>query len=290
MFSGFLNLNKPSGESSNKALFAVKKLLRDNKIDTKIGHLGTLDPLACGVLPVALGRATRLFDFMLDKKKVYRARFTFGKTSDSLDLGTPLVPFDGELVTKERIEAVLPSFLGKIIQIPPNYSAKNVNGVRAYDLARKGKEFTLKGKEVEVFSFRMIDQIELDCYEFLIECGSGTYIRSLARDLGAAVGSAAVMSYLCREQSGIFSLKNSCTKEDLFSSPNTLDQYVMPIETVLTELPKRTLTDKELCLLNGVAIQSDVAGLQRIYFQDDTLVGIGETDEKGLLKIKTRLL
>lgn len=290
MFSGFLNLNKPSGESSNKALFAVKKILRENKIDTKVGHMGTLDPLACGVLPVALGRATRLFGFMLDKKKTYRARFTFGVTSDSFDLGTPLIPFEGETVTKEKIESVLPSFLGKIVQIPPNYSAKNVDGVRAYDLARKGKEFTLKGKEVEIFSFLLIDQTESDTYEFLIECGSGTYIRSLARDLGAAVGSAAVMSYLCREQSGMFRLENSRTKEDLFSEPNALEKYLIPVQEALTDLPKRILTDNELRLLNGVAIESDIKGMQRIYLNEDTLVGIGETDENGMLKIKTRLL
>ena len=290
MFSGFLNLNKPSGESSNKALFAVKKVLRENRIDTKVGHLGTLDPLACGVLPVALGRATRLFDFMLDKKKIYRARFVFGKTSDSLDLGTPLVPFDGEAVTKDKIESVLPSFLGKIIQIPPNYSAKNVGGVRAYDLARKGKDFTLQGKEVEIYSFSLLSQVDDDCYEFLIECGSGTYIRSLARDLGNAVGSAAVMSYLCREQSGMFRLENSCSEKDLLSAPDSFEKYVIPIEAAIKELPKKVLNEKELCLLNGVAIESDVIGAQRIYLNDGTLVGIGEADENGALKIKTRLL
>ena len=230
------------------------------------------------------------FRFYARQKKVYRARFTFGVTSDSLDLGTPLIPFEGETVTKEKIESVLPSFLGKIVQIPPNYSAKNVDGVRAYDLARKGKEFTLKGKEVEIYSFRLIDQVEKDCYEFLIECGSGTYIRSLARDLGAAVGSAAVMSFLCREQSGMFSLENSRTKEDLFSESNALEKYVIPVEEALKDLPKRVLLDNELRLLNGVAIESDVVGMQRIYLQDNTLVGIGETDENGMLKIKTRLL
>ncbi len=290
MISGFLNLNKPSGESSNKALFAVKKVLRQQKLDVKVGHLGTLDPLACGVLPVAIGRATRLFDFMLDKTKVYRARFTFGVTSDSLDPATPLIPVEGEKVTENAIQAALPDFIGKLQQVPPNYSAKNVGGVRAYRLARKGKDFTLPAKEVEVYSFDLVRKTDENTYEFLIECSSGTYIRSLARDLGAAVGSAAIMSYLCREKSGIFTLKNSHMEEEILAEPEKFVSFLIPTEEALLSLPKRVLVGDEEKVLNGIGIPTEFAGKQRVYLSDGTLVGIGECDDEGLLKIKTRLL
>ncbi|MBO4539116.1 MAG: tRNA pseudouridine(55) synthase TruB, partial [Clostridia bacterium] len=185
---------------------------------------------------------------------------------------------------------VLPQFIGKQQQVPPNYSAKNVNGVRAYRLARKGEEFMLPAKEVEVFSFDLVAQTDENTFEFTIECSSGTYIRSLARDLGKAVGSSAIMSYLCREKSGIFTLENSRTEEEILAEQENFISYLIPMEEALSALPKRVLNSDEQIILNGIGIPTDVRGKQRVYLSDGTLVGIGECDEEGLLKIKTRLL
>ncbi len=290
MFSGFINLNKPINESSNKALFSVKKVLRMRGIETKVGHLGTLDPLACGVLPVALGRATRLFDFCLNKTKKYTAAFTFGITSESLDLGTETIRVDGEKVTKETLLSVLPDFVGKMQQIPPVYSAKSIGGVRAYKLARQGKSVTLPAKEIVIYAINLIDQSDENTFVFSIECSSGTYIRSIARDLGDAVGSAAVMTYLRRDKSGEFDLENSVESEQLSAFPDKLEEYVIPMEHVLKSLPSKVLTNEETVLMNGVRVPVETEGLRKVYLPDGTLVGIGDSDSDGLLFLKTRLI
>lgn len=290
MYNGFINLNKASGVSSNRSLGVIKRVLHAKENGCKVGHLGTLDPLACGVLPVAVGKATRLFDFCLNKTKTYRARFTFGVMSDSFDLATPLISFDGAEVTSLSIQSVLPQFIGKIDQIPPMYSAKNIGGVRAYKLARKGDFVDLKAKSVEIYSFDLLSQIDKNTFEFSIECSSGTYIRSLARDLGEAVGSKAVMSYLCRERSGEFALENSFTEEQLTEYASTPEKFILPCETVLKNLPKVVFNDTETMVLNGVKIECDVKELSRIYLPDGTLVGIGCADEEGFWEIRTRLL
>ncbi len=288
MYNGFINLNKPSGDSSNKALFSIKRILRNLDKDTKVGHLGTLDPLACGVLPVSLGRATRLFEYCLKKSKRYRAEFTFGVTSDSLDLGTELIPVSGENVTLDTINSVLPDFIGSFAQVPPMYSAKSIGGVRAYKMARKGQSIDLPAKRIEVFDIQCVAQTGENSYQFVIECGSGTYIRSLARDIGSAVGSSAVMSYLCRERSGIFELNKAISPDTL--TDQTLISSLIPMECVLSDLPKYYLKDKEMVILNGIHICIDNPQTTAIYLDDGTLVGIGEQDENGMTYIKTRLL
>ena len=283
-------MNKEIGVSSNRSLGVVKKVLNTKETGCKVGHLGTLDPLACGVLPIAVGKATRLFDYCLNKTKTYRAHFTFGVTSDSYDLATPLVKYNGNRVDKKAIEAVLPSFIGKIEQIPPMFSAKNICGVRAYKLARKGEFFQLNSKTVEINSFSLLSQIDENTFEFSIECSSGTYIRSLARDLGEALGSKAIMSYLCRTQSGEFRLENSLTEEEILALSDTPEKIILPCETVLNKLPKYVFSGDKLRVLNGIKIPCEVEEIMRVYLPDGTLVGIGGKDENGFWEIKTRLL
>lgn len=290
MFNGFINLNKQSGMSSNRALSVIKKVLNAKEKEIKVGHLGTLDPLACGVLPVAIGKSTRLFDYCLNKTKRYRARFTFGYTSESYDLATELIKVDGEEVTLDKIKTVLPQFLGKIDQIPPLYSAKSIGGVRAYKLARKGADIELPSKQIEIYSIEVLSQTDTSTYEFIIECSSGTYIRSIARDLGERLGTQAVMSYLCRERSGEFTLENSFMEEDILRSSDQIEKLILSPEIVLSSLPKYVLKDDEIRVLDGIKIPCEITCPTRIYLPDQTLVGIGRANETCFLHIDTRLL
>ena len=180
---GFFNVNKPSGITSSTVVNKLKWLT-----GVPCGHMGTLDPLASGVLPVGVGNATRLFDYFLEKEKEYIAEFTFGVDSDTLDSTGNLI-CGGHVPNEREIEIVLPTFFGDIMQVPPKYSAKNVNGQRGYDLARAGVEFTLPPKQVRIDGIELLGKSKdkENTFLFKIRCGGGTYIRSLARDIANAL-------------------------------------------------------------------------------------------------------
>ncbi|MDE7215127.1 MAG: tRNA pseudouridine(55) synthase TruB [Clostridia bacterium] len=189
--TGFICVDKAEGISSAAEVNKIKRLT-----NTHCGHMGTLDPMASGVLPVAIGNAARLFDYFLDKRKTYVATFRFGVDSDTLDTTGQMRLNAGYVPAKSQICEVLNEFVGELNQIPPRYSAKNISGKRGYELAREGVDFELPPKKVTVYSFELLQQTDEDCYSFQIECGGGTYIRSLARDLGKRLNTCAVMSAL----------------------------------------------------------------------------------------------
>ena len=203
---GVLNLNKPPGVTSRQAVNRVQRLLPRK---TKIGHAGTLDPLAQGVLVVAVGSATRLIETIQQTPKTYRAEFLLGRHSDTEDIEGQVVEIDEPVVpTAEAIRRALPKFEGTLQQRPPAYSALKVGGRRAYDLARRGEHVELASREI------VVHRIALDRYDYpalglTIECGSGTYIRSLGRDIAEAVGTAAVMSALERTAIGPFAVEQA---------------------------------------------------------------------------------
>ena len=236
--NGFINLNKPVGISSAQAVGRVKRILNLPK-NVKIGHMGTLDPQASGVLIIALGNATRAFDLLLTKHKTYLAEFTFGYETDTLDSEGEVVNKNDKLPTISEINDILPTFLGKIDQLPPQYSAKSINGIRAYDLARQGKTVDLKPCKVEIFKFELKEQKTSQTFVFEIECGGGTYIRSLCRDLAYNLGTVATMTALCRTKSGFFELDNAVCLENLGEND------IISIEQVFAALPKLDLTQKE---------------------------------------------
>ena len=219
--NGFLNLYKPKGVSSAHLLNKVKKI-----INCKCGHMGTLDPLACGVLPVGIGQATRLFDrITADKRKKYIAEFTFGFETDTLDLeGTPVFTSE-KIPSKDEIIYLLPDFLGEIAQVPPAFSAKCIDGKKSYKLARKGIAAELPPKNVMIYEYKLLGG-ENGVYRFEIECGGGTYIRALARDLGRAAGSRATMTALERTECGIFTKENSVTIDQLEQAENFADLLI----------------------------------------------------------------
>ncbi|MFB8796496.1 MAG: tRNA pseudouridine(55) synthase TruB [Microcoleus sp.] len=210
---GFLNLNKPAGMTSHDCVGRVRRLLKLKRV----GHGGTLDPAVTGVLPIALGKATRLLQF-LQQGKAYRGTIRFGLTTATDDL-------EGEIINAqpvpdlswEKVQAALPNFLGKIEQFPPNYSAVQVGGKRLYDLARKGETVDVAARNVEVFRLEVLDWRSGDFPELdlAIACGAGTYIRAIARDLGAMLNVGGTLATLNRTESSGFSIEESLSFEEL---------------------------------------------------------------------------
>lgn len=281
---GFFSIDKPSGIVSSTVVNKIKWLS-----GVPCGHMGTLDPLASGVLPVGVGNATRLFDYFLEKEKEYIAEFTFGVDSDTLDSTGNLVR-EGYVPNEQNIEEVLPTFFGDIMQVPPKYSAKNVNGRRGYDLARAGIEFELAPKKVHIYGMELLGKISEDTFQIKINCGGGTYIRSLARDIAAALGTKAVMSALRRTKSGIFTLENSLPFSFFEADPSVeeLEKYIIPTQEVLP-FERLALTEKqEKKLLQGQQVCVENAnGVYKIY-QEDSFYGLAEVTD-GKAKAKTKL-
>lgn len=208
--NGWIILDKPSGISSANAVTKVKRLLKPSKI----GHAGTLDPLASGVLPLALGEATKTIQYMMDTEKAYSFTVNWGEESATDDVEGKIIDTSTKRPTKEEIVSILPDFIGKIQQIPPIYSAIKVDGNRAYDLARSGEVVELKPREIEVYSLEIADY-HPDKTSFICYCGKGTYIRSLARDMGRKLGCLGHISRLRRLKVGKFEEKDAISLEVL---------------------------------------------------------------------------
>ena len=281
---GFFNVDKPSGIVSSTVVNKCKWLT-----GTPCGHMGTLDPLASGVLPIGVGNATRLFDYFLEKEKEYVAEFTFGVTSDTLDCTGELVQ-GGRVPGEEEIKAVLPTFFGDIMQVPPKYSAKNVNGKRGYDLARAGVEFELPAKKVHIYDITLLRQVSENAFSLKIRCGGGTYIRSLARDIAEALGTKGIMSALRRTQSGIFTLENAIPFSFFENDPaiEELQTRMIATEKVLP-FDRLMISEKNAeKLFHGQIVSCEQAdGLYKLY-QDELFYGIAEVKD-GKAKAKTKL-
>ena len=280
--SGFINVNKPEGLSSAAVVSKIKRLT-----GLACGHMGTLDPMASGVLPVAVGNATRLFDYLLNKEKVYRAVFLFGADSATLDATAKEISEGYYVPSQEEISSVLRSFVGEIDQMPPQFSAKSVNGVRAYKLARQGKEVFLNTKKVKIYSIDLLGQEGKDSYTLRIACGGGTYIRSLARDIAKACGTKAIMTSLVREKSGCFCLKDSVKLSEL-NTENWQD-YLVSADEVF-DFPIIVVgQDESRKLRNGLSVSYDESdGEFKLYFEDG-FYGIGEV-ASGKLRAKVKLV
>jgi tRNA pseudouridine55 synthase len=283
---GFFNVDKPSGIVSSTVVNKLKWLT-----GVPCGHMGTLDPLASGVLPVGVGNAARLFDYFLEKEKEYIAEFTFGVNSDTLDSTGTLV-YGGHVPSEEEIAAVLPTFFGDIMQVPPKYSAKNVNGKRGYELAREGVEFELAPKKVHIFGMEMLGKSEdkENTYRIKINCGGGTYIRSLARDIAAELGTNAVMSSLLRTKSGFFTLDKAIPFSLLEEDPSIeeLEKWLIPTEEVLPYEDLSLDEKQSVKLFQGQQVRVEQAdGLYKLY-NGENFYGIAEV-VNGLAKAKTKL-
>ena len=234
-FDGALVIDKPQGKTSHDVVDAVRHMAGFRQV----GHLGTLDPLATGVLVVLLGRATRLVQFYSGRRKRYTAGFRFGFATDSYDSDGeakgPDIPPTLDAATLERFAA---ERIGRFAQTPPVFSAKKVNGRPAYELARKKKEVELKPVEVELFEFRLTE-IAGSVARFVIECSSGTYVRSLAQEMGEKVGSGAHLSEICRTAVGEFSLQQAWKLDDLAETARAgqFKECLIPLENLLPNSP-----------------------------------------------------
>lgn len=280
--TGFITINKAEGVSSAKEVNIIKKLT-----GTPCGHLGTLDPMASGVLPVAIGNAARLFDYFLSKKKRYVATFVFGCDSDTLDITGTVIETGGKIPSVGEIEGVIPYLTGEVLQIPPKYSAKSICGKRGYQLAREGIDFTLPPKKVNIYSIKVLNKITDNSYSFEIECGGGTYIRSIARDLGARLGTAAIMSALVRTKSGVFDI-SSAVPTDMLNKEN-VSRYITETDSVLpfeSFYPSATEAKR---LFNGLSAECGLSdGTYKIYYTDGSFYGLAESKD-NFLKVRTKL-
>lgn len=255
--SGWIVLDKPLGLGSTQAVSAVKRALREaGEPKTKVGHGGTLDPLASGVLPIALGEATKLAGRMLDATKAYDFTIAFGTQTDTLDLEGTVVAESPNRPTLPEVEAVLAGFTGEIEQVPPAYSALKVDGQRAYDLARAGEEVALKSRQVTIQSLVIVSSGErredtLNEITLSATVSKGTYIRSLARNMALALGTVGHVTMLRRTRAGPFTLAQAISLDFLAecAKGRDLDGAVLPLMNGLDDIPAFPVTPEEARLL-----------------------------------------
>lgn len=285
---GVINILKPPGMTSNDVVSAVRRYTGIKKV----GHTGTLDPGAAGVLPVCLGKATKIVDYIMEGSKTYIAEITLGKATDTYDKygeETEACP-DISHIDNEAVCRVIESFRGVITQRPPAYSAVKINGKRAYELAREGKEVETKERTVEIKDIKILS-IELPRIMIEVTCSKGTYIRSLCSDIGKSLGSAAYMSFLLRTATGSFSIKDSCTLDDLTENPErfiTAIDKVLKYRSIILEnfYRKPILNGNSLRLENHIYSKDE---LVKIYLEDGMFIGIGRIDGK-MLRVQNLLV
>ena len=246
MLNGFINIDKPLELSSNKVVSEVKRLLFPIFGKVKIGHTGTLDPMASGVLPVAIGEATKTVQFQMENIKTYIFTIKFGIQTSTDDMQGDIIKTSNVIPTISEIEKVIPQFIGKIEQVPPIFSALKINGVRAYELARKNIKVEMKKRENFIHSLEIIKQESSDEVKFKVSANKGFYVRALARDLAISLGSVGCVSYLRRIANGPFDIDNSITldklKKILQNLPQSLDvrnfdgDFLLPVSFGLNDI------------------------------------------------------
>ena len=246
--NGWINLDKPLGMTSTQALGKVRWLLNAQKA----GHAGTLDPLATGVLPIALGEATKTIPFAQDAIKTYSFTVKWGEATDTDDMEGDVIATSDVRPSENDIIALIPEFIGDITQVPPKFSAIKIDGQRAYDLARDGQDVEMKSRTVYIEELKLIEASENEA-RFEVTCGKGTYVRSLARDMGEKLGCLGHISVLRRERVGCFSAKDTISLDFLEKMTDSLTRLeaVYPLQTVLDDIPALALQEKEAAALRN---------------------------------------
>lgn len=277
--NGFVVLDKGDGMTSFRAAATLRRIFSEKKT----GHTGTLDPMATGVLPVALGKATRFIDFLPDSDKGYTARFRFGIVTDTLDITGTVLEEKECHVTREDILGVLDRFRGKIMQTPPMYSAISKDGVRLYELARKGIEIEREQRQIEIKSLTLTDYENDGEFEIDVVCSKGTYIRSLIADMGEALGAGACMTALCRTMANGFTLSDAKTAEEV---EEMKEAAVLGIDHPFSCFPAVTISEKQAVRFrNGGELAAQrlhteiFPSMYRVYAPDGLFLGLGEIKE-----------
>jgi len=284
---GWIILDKEPGIFSRTAGGRIARMIGTRRF----GHIGTLDPMASGVLPIAFGAATKMIPFVEDAagpEKEYMFSMRFGFATDTLDITGTEIARDGKVPETDDVLRVLPRFIGEIKQTPPAYSAVHVSGRRAYDLARRGIVPEMQPRPVHIYSLEFLG-IRDASWQFLVRCGRGTYVRALARDIAAAAGAIATVDMIHRTRTSGFEIKNAVKLdflENLFNNGGDIGRYLMPVDCGLGDIPVCDLNDKDATLyINGGFINTGGNdGIRRVY-GDKKFIGIGHVAD-GVLRPK----
>lgn len=285
--NGIINVYKPLGISSFDVVRKVKKVCNTKKV----GHTGTLDPLACGVLPICIGSATKAVDYIMNDYKVYVAELKLGIITDTYDREGKILEENEVDLSQDEVKEAILSFVGKIDQVPPMYSALKVNGQKLYKLARAGIEIERVARPIEIFDIEILE-LKLPVAKIRIKCSKGTYIRSLCYDIGQKLKCGAMMWSLEREATGTFVKENSIHLDKL--TEENVEQYLITSEKVFEEYPFISISERvKKLLLNGVSMkdpeifsktQFDI--IYRVYYEDEFL-GIASKTSKGFKLLKS---
>ncbi len=292
---GWLIIDKPVGLGSTQVVSAVKRALRTaGAAKVKVGHGGTLDPLASGVLPIALGEATKLAGRMLDSDKVYAFTLSFGTETTTLDAEGEVIATSDVRPTATEIDAVLPRFTGPIAQVPPAYSALKVDGQRAYDLARAGAEVVLASRNVTIHSLTRegddAADTSLDQVTLVAHVSKGTYIRSLARDIAQSLGTVGHVTWLHRVKAGPFALQQAITLDNLDAAAkaSALEPLLLPLRAGLDDIPAFPLTPDQAGALRQGRVLDGIAADDGLVFActGDTPVALAEVEANQLRVVR----
>lgn len=285
--NGIIIVNKPKGCTSHDIVYKIKRMFNE-----KVGHTGTLDPMAEGVLPILIGRGTQLSKYLINHNKKYIVKLQLGIKTDTADSEGKIIEeriVNMELLNRENILNILKTFIGKQEQIPPIYSAIKVNGKKLYEYARKGQEVVLKSRQIEIFGIKLIDYSkENKQIQFEVFCSKGTYIRSLCEDIATKFETVGFMKELKRTQVGDFKIEDSVIVNDLvdnLQNDSFIKQKIISVEDLFIKNQKIKLDKRKLQLFfNGVRLtQNYCDGVYRIYDQRDNFIGTGVV-ENNLLK------
>lgn len=292
---GFLVLNKPLGKTSSDCVVFVRKRLPRG---TAIGHGGTLDPMASGVLPVCVGAATRLFDYIIDKQKTYVAELQLGVVTDTQDATGAVVEERPVTVTEADVRAALPRFIGDIWQTPPMYSAIKRGGKRLYELARRGESVEVAPRACRVDDVRLTASLGDGRYRLEVDCGKGVYIRTLCHDIGAYLGCGGHMASLERTRAGVFTLENALTLEEVDAlGAEGLEARLLPMDAAIAHLSAvRVEARHRAAVRNGMPLRPEwldapapQAEALRVYVGGE-FAGIGAPREDGSVRFRAMLL
>lgn len=284
---GIINVYKTKGITSFDAVKVIKKISNTKRV----GHTGTLDPLAEGVLPICLGKATKIVDYIMNDFKVYSTVLKLGSISDTYDREGRIIKQSDVNVTEEQIREAVLSFTGEINQVPPMYSALKVNGRRLYELARQGIEVKRDSRHIRIYQINITD-IDIPYVSFTVKCSKGTYIRSLCYDIGSRLECGALMWELKRIASGNFTADNAVRLDQL--SERNIERYLIPLDEALHMYDKIFLDDSlEKLLVNGVCIKNlsllpsiENDKVFRVYLKNKKFIGLGVKKENGFKIIK----
>ncbi|MBE6928113.1 MAG: tRNA pseudouridine(55) synthase TruB [Ruminococcaceae bacterium] len=283
MANGILIVNKPEGWTSQDVVSKLRGIFHERRV----GHGGTLDPMATGVLPVFFGRATRAVEFFEHADKKYIATLRLGTVTDTQDISGNVLKSDTVSVTPSDVDRILPQFLGAIEQIPPMYSAIKLGGKKLYELARAGKEVERKPRKIEIFSLRMTPLNETD-WALEVHCSKGTYVRTLCHDIGAALGCGGCMAALQRVAAGAYHLDESVTMDELIQNEDR-ETLLRPIDSLFPDASSLTLTAaQEKCVRNGASFtMKGEAERCRVYSADGEFLALAQIKDGRLSTIKS---